>query len=256
MLTTSLASALAPGVTPIVERGPWRRLFGAAGTYDLRVPGPAVPRLVAILEGDEPGWQAGSGPTEIIDFDTIPGSETTPIAGDEFEAFAGQPFFEASPVNDEIDFYVGVPPFGSVAGTSAPNTFFPECDPSCKGIARVHFDTAVRAVGATFADVEGDFATTGFSITPNSPVPEIAFTSNPGAGSARFLGFIASEPLDFVDIHFTTGPTPDGSAFDDLQYEVVVPEPAVGAGLSIGVGLVGWLGRRRGAGGLGSGVST
>jgi hypothetical protein len=205
----------------------------------------SVNAAVISFENDEAGWQAaagGSGSVTLLDFESITGSTTVPIVGDEFSSFAGQPSFALAPQSASAELFVGNPTPQIPTPPSGVNMFYPTCDPSCEGIVTLTFGTPVTSVGAIFVDVEGDFATTGFSLTPGATVPEVSFTSNQGQASFSFLGFVSDSPFTSVDIHFATRPGSDGVLIDDLQY-AVVPVPA--AVWLFGSGLLGLIGMSR-----------
>ena len=181
---------------------------------------------VTVFQNDQAGWLAAAGSTVLLDFDSIPGSTTTPIQGGEFSALPGAPFLSAAPLSETPDVYVG-DPTSQLDAPSLPNMMGPTCDSSCEGIVTVTFAQPVTAAGALFLDVEADYATTGYSLTPNSPFPEFAFNSSQGQASVAFLGIVSDQPFTSVDIHFSTGPNIDGVLIDDLQYALAsgVPVP-------------------------------
>jgi hypothetical protein len=187
----------------------------------------ALPAFAAVqsFEGNAPAWQAavGAAPITTITFDTIPGSNSNPIVGNEFSSFAGSPVF-TSIVGNGV--YVGNAAFSQIpVPPSPPNMLSPSsCSPSCEGVIRLTFTTPMTAVGATFVDVENEFALTGYSLVLGAVTPSISFTSAPGDLSFKFLGFVSDVPFTAVDIHFTTGPSIDGALLDNLVY-APVPEP-------------------------------
>ncbi len=203
----------------------------------------SVNAAVFSFENDETGWQAaagGSGSVTLIDFESITGSSTVPIVGDEFSSFAGQPFFALAPQSESAELFVGNPTSQVPTPPSGVNMFHPTCDASCEGIVTLAFDTPITSVGAIFVDVERDFDTTGFSLTPGATVPEVSFTSS--QAQFAFLGLVSDSPFTSVDIHFATAPGVDGVLIDDLQY-AVVPVPA--AVWLFGSGLLGLIGISR-----------
>lgn len=205
----------------------------------------SVNAAVVSFENDQAGWQAAAGSpgsVTLIDFESITGSTTVPIAGDEFSSFAGQPTFAVAPQSEFAELFVGSPTSQIPTPPSGDNMFHPTCDLSCEGIVTLTFGTPVTSVGAIFVDVEGDFATTGFSLTPGASVPEVSFSRNQGGGSFSFLGLVSDSPFTSVDIHFATRPGSDGVLIDDLQY-AVVPVPA--AVWLFGSGLLGLIGMSR-----------
>jgi hypothetical protein len=180
---------------------------------------------VQVFEGNAGAWQAAVGLASVttITFDTIPGSTTTPIVGNEFSSFSGSPFF-SSIVGNGV--YVGNPAFNQIpVPPSGLNMLSPSsCSRACEGVIRVTFASPMRAIGAIFVDVENEFALTGYSLTLGAATPQIAFTSAPGDLSFKFLGFVSDTPFTAVEIHFTTGPSIDGALLDNLVY-APVPEP-------------------------------
>jgi hypothetical protein len=190
---------------------------------------------VQVFEGSFAAWQAAvsSGSFTTINFDTISGSNTTPIVGNEFGSFPGAPFF-SSIVGNGV--YVGNPASNQIpVPPSPPNMLSPSsCSPSCEGVVRLTFATPMRAVGAIFVDVENEFALTGYSLALGAATPSIHFSSEPGDLSFKFLGFVSDTPFTAVDIHFTTGPSIDGALLDNLVY-APVPEPVSTALFGVGL---------------------
>jgi hypothetical protein len=209
----------------------------------------SVHAAVIGFENDEAGWQAaasGSGTVALIDFESITGSTTAPIFGNEFSSFAGEPSFALATQSESAEIFVGNPTTTQIPiPPSGVNMLYPTCDPSCEGIVTLTFGTPVTGVSAIFVDVERDFATTGFSLTPGALLPEVSFTSSQSPFS--FLGLISDSPFTTVDIHFATGDNVDGVLIDDLQYSVAtvsaVPVPA--AVWLFGSGLLGLMGIKR-----------
>jgi hypothetical protein len=200
---------------------------------------------VLTFEGSSNSWLESVGAAQVttITFDSIPGSTSHPITGTEFVSFAGGPIF-TSVVGDGV--YVGKLASDQIPNPpSAPNMLSPSsCSPSCEGVIRLSFDIPMRAVGATFVDVENEFSLTGYSLVPDAPAPTIVFTSAPGDLSFSFLGFVADKPFTSVDIHFTTGSSIDGALLDNLMY-APVPEPETYAMLMTGIGLISIIVRRK-----------
>jgi hypothetical protein len=200
---------------------------------------------VQIFEGSFDAWLSATGTSQVntVTFDTIPGSITSPINGNEFGSFPGEPIF-TSIVGGGV--YVGKLASNQIQNPpSAPNMLSPSsCNPSCEGIVRLSFNESIKALGATFVDVEDEFKLTGYSLVLDAPSPNITFTSAPGDLSFKFLGFVSDVPFTSVDIHFTTGPSIDGALLDNLVY-APVPEPEAYAMLLAGLGLVGFIARRR-----------
>lgn len=178
---------------------------------------------VVVYQNDEPGWLLAAGPAHLLDFDSIPGSTTVPIVGDEFIGLVGSPIISAAPLSETPDVFVG-DPTPQVDAPSLPNMLYPTCDPSCEGIVTISFAQPVSAISALFLDVESDFATTGFSIAPNSPVPTYSFTGPQGQASVAFFGIVSAQPFTSVDIHFSTGQNIDGVLVDDVRYALQAPE--------------------------------
>ncbi|MGB0715830.1 MAG: hypothetical protein ACPGXK_08125 [Phycisphaerae bacterium] len=184
----------------------------------------AVPSAWAgltVFENDLSGWQAAAGTTVTLDFDSVPGSTFIPLDGDEFSGSSGFPVFtsvDGSGLYAQANLQFPNPP-------SPPNMFAPECDPSCEGVIRVSFAQPLTAIGAVFVDVEGDFESTGLSLTLDAALPDIPFSSDQGQGSFSFLGITSDTPFFEVDIHFATAPGSDGVLIDDLSYSLPPPIP-------------------------------
>lgn len=175
--------------------------------------------VVNTFENDLVGWQQATKDIVTLNFDSIPGSTVNPLTGNEFASFPGSPVIGTSPSSETNLVFVG-DPSSQVNAPSPPNMLYPECDPSCEGIIRIDFDTPVLAVGATFLDVEADFATTGFSITLESATPEYSFSGPQGQASVSFLGIVSDEPFNSIEIHVSTGSNIDGVLIDDFKYEL------------------------------------
>ena len=191
----------------------------------LAVPSVALSQVV-VFENDESAWSLAAPQTSLMNFDSVPGSTSQPLVGDEFASLAGSPMIAAAALSETPDVFVG-DPTSQVNAPSAPNMLYPTCDPSCEGIVTISFATPVTAVAATFLDVEADFASTGFSITPNSLTPEYAFSGSQGQASVAFLGIVSPSPFSSIDIHFSTGSNIDGVLIDDLQYSLVQSVPGL-----------------------------
>ena len=74
------------------------------------------------------GWQAaagGSSSVTLIDFESITGSTTVLIVGDEFSNFAGQPSFALAPQSESADLFVGNPSTRTAQG--GPRAYVPGC---------------------------------------------------------------------------------------------------------------------------------
>ncbi|MFK8015707.1 MAG: thrombospondin type 3 repeat-containing protein [Gammaproteobacteria bacterium] len=176
---------------------------------------------MAAFENDALAWQTsasfdGALALELINFESVEGSETVPIQGDEFQSFTGDPLFESI---EGIGVFVGNPAPGQIPSPpSGVNMMGPPCTPSCEGIIRLTFSEPVLAIGATFVDVEADFVSTGFSTIVDRTLPEVAFSAPQGQGSFGFLGLVSQKSFTAVDVHFATGANIDGTLIDDLQY--------------------------------------
>ena len=173
---------------------------------------------VTVFENNQSGWinEVGVKTIVTIDFDSIPGSVTEPIIGDEFSANPDNPIitlvegtgiFVGNPASDQIP----NPPSGD-------NMLGPTNSGSIEGILRISFSQPIHAIGATFVDVEADFNTTGFSLDIGSQLPGISFSGTQGQASFSFLGFVSKNSFTSVEIHFATGSNIDGILIDDLVY--------------------------------------
>ncbi len=178
------------------------------------------PQVSATFENNFQGWlDALTGDATTVDFESVPSLSRRLIVGNEFADNVGSPVFTQL---EGVGMFVGNPSGENqiISPVSGINSFFMGCDPVCEGIVRVDFSAPINAFGAFFVDVEADFATTGFSLS-DTLLPEVAFSSQQGQNAQSHLGFTSDFPFSAVYIHFSTGPTDDGAAMDDMSYVVV-----------------------------------
>lgn len=176
---------------------------------------------VNVYENDFDGWVSQvENDTILIDFDSIEGSNVSPINGDEFSNKPGSPIISLV-VGEGV--FVGNPTNQIPTPPSGINMLHPgrEDSVSIEGVLKVTFDEPVYAFGATFVDVEADFNSTGFSTNIGNTLPDISFTSSQGQGAFSFLGFSSEMSFTEIDIHFATGANIDGTLLDDLVYSLV-----------------------------------
>lgn len=198
---------------------------------------------VVTFETDFTAWNAATGTTHLIDFESFSGV----VTGNEFSSNPGSPIFtlQSSPLsNPEMFSGDDQPEFDTISGRNVlyPRTGGTSASPTGIGEIRITFSTPVLALGAFFTDVESAFAVTGFDLGGDDSL-DVVFSSAPGDNQERFLGFTTDTAVSVVDIHF--GNSSDGTAIDDLQYELSasnndseVPEP--GALAVFGIGLAGF----------------
>lgn len=174
---------------------------------------------ITIYEDDYQGWINNlDHDTILINFDNIQGSTTNPISGDEFSFRPGNPVIT---VVDGTGIFVGNPATGQIPNPpSGENMLGPRASGSIEGILKFTFSEPIRALGATFVDVEADFNSTGFSLEMGNLSPNITFTASKGQGSFSFLGFTSESSFSEVEIHFATGSNIDGTLLDDLVYSI------------------------------------
>lgn len=161
-----------------------------------------------------------SSTVNTIDFESEITTGQKAIQGNEFNGAPGNPIFRISNGRGTT-MLVGDPTNGQqlVPGTSGINTFFTDCEGDCNGeVVEVSFAQPVNAFGAFFIDVEGGFASTGFTLSEIAANPDIAFTRRQGDGTQRFLGFTSEVSFTRVYIHFSTGGIRDGVLMDDVMY--------------------------------------
>jgi hypothetical protein len=200
---------------------------------------------VTVYENDKAGWDAAvTSPVSTINWDdvAVPNGSTVTILGNRYSGMAGSPTLS---VDAGSGLYVIDPGPGHFDADFIPvsgeNVFAPDDWPvSPQGTLTMSFGTPVYALGAWFLDVESDYAGTGIAVGGTL----YSFSADQGDDSQSFLGIVSSSPFMTATIHMATGPFSNGVGIDDVMYSVV---PAPGAVLlgSIGVGLVGWLRRRR-----------
>lgn len=178
-------------------------------------PADPLPPDVVTFEGDYQLWaDAAQATINLIDFESVVGSAENSIVGNEFSGLPGAPVLAG--IDTEI--FIGSPDVSQdLTPFSGVNMMYPSCAPSCEGVVTVNFASPVTAVGLYFIDVENDFASTGFSVASESG-PRIAFSANQGQDVSTFLGFTRTVPFSTVYIHFSTGPSRDGSTADNLSY--------------------------------------
>jgi hypothetical protein len=180
---------------------------------------------VITFENDLEGWQAAAGTVgsqTTIDFDDV---SPALLDGNEFHSLPAGPIFSSVFAVD------GVGPFVSShnEALSPANVLRPTNSSSLNdGVVRVTFDAPIYALGASFSDVEGDFAETGFGIGQNTSTPDVAFTSQ-ASDAWQFHGFVSDTPFTVVDVYMAAVPGDslgiDGVFIDDLRYSTV-PEPS------------------------------
>jgi hypothetical protein len=201
--------------------------------------------VVTVFENNKAGWDAAvTTPVVTINWDDVAldnGTSTT-ILGTRYSGLPGSPILS---VDAGSGLYVIDPgpnwfeeDFIPVSGE---NVFAPDNYPtSPEGTLTISFGTPVYALGAWFLDVETDYAGTGIEVAGTL----YHFSANQGDNSQSFMGIVSSSSFTTAKIKMATGPSTNGVGIDDVTYAVVPVPGAILLG-GIGVGLVGWLKRRR-----------
>ena len=199
---------------------------------------------VAIYENDKPGWDAATTLVGTINWDDVTplanGSSTT-ISGTRYSGQAGSPTLS---VDGSSGLYVINPgpnffdaDFIPVSGE---NVFAPDNYPtSPEGILTISFGSPMYGLGVFFLDVETDFDSTGIEVGGML----YTFSADQGDDSKSFLGIVSGSSFTTANIHMSSDAGGNGVGIDDVAYAVPVPG-AVLLG-AIGLGMVGWMKRRK-----------
>ncbi len=208
---------------------PWKALAAAAA---LSVAG-ASQAAISVYT-DQASFLAAVGASGVDGFDgfSIIGSTPSPItraAGDfGYTADAG--------------------PAGSFFGAGTPGNPWLSTNTAADTVSFYNFTGGVAALGGNFfgSDISGGFAAGSVTLTATDADGTVTETIN-GATVSSFLGFVSSTGT--LDSATLASVEPESGflwpTVDNLTLAAAVPEPETYALMLAGMGLVGWMARRR-----------
>ena len=109
------------------------------------------------------------------------------------------------------------------------------------------FTGGASAIGGNFfgSDISGLFSAGNITLVATDSLGATSSQTITGATTTSFLGFVSTGTLSSLVVEAVQGATPLWPTVDNLTLAVAVPEPGTYAMLLAGLGVVGFMARRR-----------